>query len=58
MRASAKRSTTHPEQIRLRLGCLDSELTERPHCNAFVSERPTWSDIHDDLPQFATLPGR
>lgn len=53
-----KRSTNQPEQVRLRLGCLDSELTDRPFCHVFVSERPTWSEIHDDLPQFATLPGR
>jgi len=51
-----KRSTVSPHQVRLRLGCLDSELAQQPLCHVFVAERPSWSEIHDDLPQFATLP--
>jgi hypothetical protein len=37
--------------IRLRLGCVDTELTERPSVHVFVAEKPAWSEIHDDLPQ-------
>ena len=47
-----------PDDIRLRMGCLDSDLDEGPVVHAFVSEKPTWSEIHDDLPQFATVPER
>jgi len=53
-----KRSSASPQQVRLRLGCLDTELDQQPQFHVFVAERPTWSEIHDALPQFATLPER
>jgi hypothetical protein len=53
-----KRNTARPEEIRLRLGCVDGDLEGRPVAHVFVSEKPNWSDIHDDLPQFETVPDR
>jgi hypothetical protein len=47
-----------PEQVRLRLGCLDSANDQAPQLHVFVSEKPSWSDITDALPQFATWPGQ
>lgn len=52
-----KESASRPEEVRLRLGCLDSELTEGPAVHVFVSEKPSWSAITDDLPQYQKLPG-
>ena len=46
------------KQIRIRLGCLDTEIDERPIAHVFVSEKPAWSEITDSLPQFATVPGK
>ena len=51
-----KRSETAPDEIRIRLGTLDSELAQRPRCHLFVSEKPAWSDLDDDLPRFDRLP--
>ena len=45
-------------EVRLRLGCLDSELEQGPTFHVFVSEKPSWSEIGDQLPQHARLPGR
>jgi hypothetical protein len=35
----------------LRLGCLDSEIDERPVIHIWTSEKASWFDITDDLPQ-------
>jgi hypothetical protein len=51
-----KEVKSHPDQIRLRLGCLDSELEQKPLCHVFVSEKPAWSEITDELPQYAKFP--
>jgi hypothetical protein len=51
-----KRSAANPELVRLRLGCLDSEIDEKPVAHVFVAEKPAWSEITDALPQFARRP--
>ncbi|HKU44178.1 MAG TPA: GFA family protein [Polyangiales bacterium] len=53
-----KRNVAAPEVVRVRLGTLDdaSDLVRGPECHVFVSERPAWSEICDDLPQFERLP--
>jgi hypothetical protein len=51
-----KRDAHHPELVRLRLGCVDGEFTERPLAHVFVSEKPAWSEISDDLRQFERAP--
>ena len=51
-----KEDVNRPYQVRLRLGCLDSDLQQTPLLHVFVSEKPTWSEITDDLPQYATRP--
>ena len=51
-----KRTADHPEFVRLRLGCVDGDLENRAAFHTFVSERPSWSEISDDLPQFEKHP--
>lgn len=51
-----KRWTDDPEHVRLRLGCLDTDVDERPLAHVFVGDKPAWSEITDDLPQFDTRP--
>jgi hypothetical protein len=53
-----KEDDKNPDQVRLRLGTVDSGIDEKPLAHVFVSEKPDWSDILDDTPQFATRPGR
>ena len=52
-----KEDATKPYQVRLRLGCLDSDADQTPLFHVFVSEKPSWSEISDGLPQFSKLPG-
>lgn len=49
-------SAVGDEMVRLRLGCLDSAIDQQPVCHVFVGEKPAWSTITDDLPQFETVP--
>ena len=48
-----------PDKVRLRLGILDSDITERPGSHNFVSSRANWDDLDDDLPRYdGHEPGR
>lgn len=51
-----KRFADDPTKVRLRLGCLDSDIEDRSLVHVFTSEMPNWSQISDDLPQFDTVP--
>jgi hypothetical protein len=51
-----KEDDARPDSVRLRLGGLDSEPKQKPQFHVFVSEKPAWSEITDDLPQFAARP--
>jgi hypothetical protein len=51
-----KRVDDKPDKIRLRLGSLDGDPGVRPALHVFTSERPSWSEIRDDLPQFEKRP--
>jgi len=53
-----KRDGRVPGVVRLRLGCVDSEIGERPVVHVFVSEKPAWSDITDDLPRLERAPNK
>lgn len=53
------RSTTTPEQVRVRIGTLDSDITERPTAHIFSTSKANWEDICGALPQFESYePGR
>ncbi len=46
-----KRFTDKPEEVRIRLGCLDDDPGNRPVAHVLVSEKAPWTEILDDLPQ-------
>jgi hypothetical protein len=52
-----KRHAERPSEVRLRLGCLDTEAAVEPLGHVFVREKPAWSKICDGLPEFETVPG-
>ena len=53
------RNTARPDQVRVRLGTLDTDITERPVAHIFVASKANWEDICGDLPQYeAYEPGR
>ena len=41
-----------PDQLRLRLGTIESDLAEKPGAHIFVSSKANWDNISDDLPQY------
>jgi hypothetical protein len=52
-----KRVADKPDVLRLRLGCLDSPLDQKPAVRVFLSEKLDFSEILDDIPSFHTIPG-
>lgn len=46
------KNETRPEVIRIRLGTLESDITERPQAHIFVSSKANWEKITDDIPQY------
>ena len=52
-------STAQPDQVRIRLGTLDSAISERPVAHIFATSKANWEDICGDLPQYPDYePGR
>lgn len=41
-----------PDQVRIRLGTLDSDVTERPMAHIFATSKANWEDISGNLPQY------
>ena len=51
-------SESRPDTIRVRLGTIDSDITERPAAHIFVASKANWEEISGNLPQFdANKPG-
>lgn len=46
------KSESRPEQVRVRLGTIDSEIGERPMAHIFSTSKASWENITDDLPQY------
>lgn len=47
------------ERIRIRLGAIDSEISERPMSHNFVTSKADWEDLDADLPRYEGYePGR
>jgi hypothetical protein len=41
-----------PQRLRLRLGIIDSDISEKPLSHNFVSSRANWEDLAAKLPQY------
>lgn len=46
------RNTASPENIRIRLGTIESKITEAPEAHIFVASKANWEEIADNLPQY------
>lgn len=44
-----------PNVKRLRLGTLDTPITERPAFHIYAASKAEWEEIHDGLPQYPEL---
>jgi hypothetical protein len=48
-----------PEQVRVRLGTIESDIAELPQAHIFVTSKAQWETICDDLPHYPEYePGR
>jgi len=53
------RNTSKPDQVRVRLGTIESDIQERPTAHIFVTSKANWENICGDLPQYESYePGR
>ncbi len=53
------RNLAKPDQVRVRLGTIESDIAERPQAHIFVSSKANWEEICGDLPQYDSYePGR
>ncbi len=46
------KTISKPAQVRVRLGTIESDITERPEAHIFASSKANWEDICGDLPQY------
>ena len=48
------KSDSNPDKVRVRLGVIESDITERPEAHIFSTSKANWDRICDDLPQYET----
>lgn len=44
-----------PSRIRIRLGIIDSDISERPISHNFISSKANWEDLNAQLPHYKGL---
>lgn len=48
-----------PNRVRVRLGVIETDISERPIAHIFSTSKANWEDIEGDLPQYESYePGR
>jgi len=53
------KSTARPDEVRVRLGSIESDIDERPCAHIFATSKANWEDICGELPQYTAYePGR
>ena len=53
------KSKSNPEEVRIRVGAISSDIEERPIAHIFVTSKANWEEINGDLPQYESYePGR
>lgn len=46
------RNSSIPENIRIRLGTIESDISELPEAHVFVASKANWEEISGTLPQY------
>ncbi|WP_220757445.1 GFA family protein [Shewanella colwelliana] len=44
-----------PNRLRIRLGILDSDISEKPASHNFVTSKASWDDLDANLPRYETF---
>ncbi len=53
------KTESRPNQVRVRLGTIESDISERPMAHIFATSKANWEVITGDLPQYESYePGR
>lgn len=53
------RNLARLDQIRIRVGTIESDISERPEAHIFVSSKANWEEVCGDIPRFDGYePGR
>ena len=53
------RNVTRPDQVRIRIGTIESDLLEKPEAHIFISSKANWENLSEGLPQYDEWePGR
>jgi len=47
------KNSDYADLIRIRLGTIESDISERPQAHIFVDSKANWETISSDLPQFS-----
>jgi len=48
-------NTSDPSRLRIRLGLLDSDISEQPISHNFVTSKANWEDLDARLPRYETF---
>ena len=46
------KNTLDPNTVRIRLGTIETDISERPQAHVFVASKANWEKISDDLPKY------
>ena len=46
------KSESNPNKVRVRLGVVETDISERPVAHIFSTSKANWEDIEGDLPQY------
>lgn len=46
------KTKTKPNEVRVRLGTIESDIEERPLAHIFVTSKANWEEICGDMPQY------
>ena len=46
------KNSHNPDKVRVRIGTIESDITEHPEAHIFVNSKANWEKIESDLPQF------
>ena len=46
------KNKSKPDNVRVRLGTIESDIIERPEAHIFATSKANWEEIDGDLPQY------
>ena len=47
------KNASNPDTVRIRLGTIETDISERPQAHVFVDSKANWEEISDNIPQYS-----